>query len=115
MKPALSPGRAAHIPSPALTPDALRATSPLPQNPSYGGSESGTEADDELARKLPALPGKRNRTSSEERRFYGAGDDTVDGHEDEGGRLRRRLPDGGREQGGEKKTKPRGLMAEGGV
>lgn len=104
-----SPDRAAYLPSPALTPDASRAPSPLPRKCNYGGSESGTEADDELARKLPAPPRTRKRTSSEEGRLYEQEDDTFDGQADERGRRRRRLVGGGHEQGGGKKRNPRAI------
>ena len=60
-----------YLPSPSLTPDTSRPPSPFPRKRSAGGSESGTEADDELARKLPAPPGKRRRTASEDEVYYG--------------------------------------------
>jgi len=104
-----SPDRAAYLPSPALTPDASRAASPLPRRCSYGGSESGTEADDELARKLPAPPRTRKRTSSEEGRFCGQEDDTFDVQIDGRGRRRWRLIHGKHEQEGEKKRKSRAI------
>ncbi|CUS15683.1 unnamed protein product [Tuber aestivum] len=98
----------AYLPSPALTPEASRGTSRFAQKSYYGGSESGTEADDELARKLPAPPGKRSRTSSEER-FSGKEYDTLDGQEGERGRRRRRLIGDGCGLGGEKR-KPSGIV-----
>ncbi|KAL7270480.1 dolichol kinase [Rhizina undulata] len=57
------------LPTPSLTPSPgiSRAHSPLDRkNRSCRASESGTEADDELARKLPAPPGRRKKSSSDE-------------------------------------------------
>lgn len=56
--------------------------------PSTGCSESGTEADDELTKRLPAPPEKRKRTLSEEDKYYG--EEEEEGAEDVGGRGRRR-------------------------
>lgn len=66
-----SPGGAPYLPSTALTPNASRAISPLPRKPSYGGSESDTEAEDELARKLPAPAEEGSHTSSRRGGFTG--------------------------------------------
>jgi len=65
----------------ALTPSPESSTVSLSRGTGYGGSESGTEADDELTRRLPAPPGRRHVSSDDE----GIWDDT-----DNEGRGRRR-------------------------
>jgi hypothetical protein len=99
-------GRTAHLPSPALTPDTSRTPSPFPpKQSSCGGSESGTEADDELARKLPA---PRKRTSSEEEKYYAEeeeDDELFEGESDERGRRRQKMVDGDRGLGVKKRRR----------
>lgn len=94
---ASSSGDAAYLPSPLHTPGSSRTPSPLffggrgrklTWRPSTGGSESGTEADDELTKRLPAPPEKRKRTLSEEDKYYG--EEEEEGAEDADGRGRRR-------------------------
>lgn len=94
---ASSSGDATYLPSPLPTPGSSRTPSPLffggrgrklTWRPSTGGSESGTEADDELTKRLPAPPEKRKRTLSEEDKYYG--EEEEEGAEDVDGRGRRR-------------------------
>lgn len=93
---ASSSGDATYLPSPLPTPGSSRTPSPLlfggrrglKWRPSTGGSESGTEADDELTKRLPAAPEKRKRTLSEEDKYYG--EEEEEGAEDADGRGRRR-------------------------
>lgn len=108
---------AAYLPSPLLTPDNSRAPSPLllgrrrrehTWRPSTGGSESGTEADDELTKRLPAPPEKRKRTLSEEDKYYG--EEEEEGAEDADGRGRRRKRRTDVQDGGAKKKKRKGIV-----
>lgn len=108
---------AAYLPSPLPTPDNSRAPSPLllgrrrrehTGRPSTGGSESGTEADDELTKRLPAPPEKRKRTLSEEDKYYG--EEEEEGAEDADGRGRRRKRRTDVQDGGAKKKKRKGIV-----
>lgn len=111
---ASSSRKATYLPSPLPTPDTSRAPSPLSGRrrkrgrPSTGGSESGTEADDELTKRLPAPPGKRKRTLSEEDKYYGEEEEDVGDDGDGRGRRRKRRAD--EEDGDGKRRKRRGIV-----
>ncbi|KAH0605965.1 uncharacterized protein H6S33_004422 [Morchella sextelata] len=110
---ASSSRRATYLPSPLPTPDISRAPSPLPgarrrrkERLSAGGSESGTEADDELTKRLPAPPGKRKRTLSEEDTYYGEVEEEADDLDGRGRRRKRRVD----EENGERRRKRKRIV-----
>lgn len=73
---------------------------------SAGGSESGTEADDELTKRLPAPPGKRKRTLSEEDTYYGEVEEEADDLDGRGRRRKRRVD----EENGERRRKRKRIV-----